>query len=179
MSSHMLESYSESIGLPATTPLTQFAIAIGSVSITALILAFIIANGCGDRFATAAASALPLLYAIGAYSFVATASNLVPPTPAHRDFVTSMLQGIFSGITLTAILVFLLQWRAKCPIPRIIYGLGAGIFGWAIIYLYSTYSSNYLDYTFPITTLTTLNIGLIVIISAAIAAFLFTQIHQL
>ena len=77
MSSHTLDL---SNGLPPATPLTQFAIAIGSLSIPALIIAFIIANGCGDEFVTAAASALPLLYAIGAYSFVATASNLVPST---------------------------------------------------------------------------------------------------
>ena len=102
--------------------------------------------------------------------------NLVPsPFCPTFDFVTSMRHGIFSGITLTAILVFLLQWRAKCPIPRIIYGFGAGIFGWAIIYLYSTYSANILDDTFPITDPTTLNIGLTVIIIAAIAAFLFTD----
>jgi hypothetical protein len=163
-------------GLPATAPLTQFAIAIGSLSITALVLAFIIANGCGDRFATAAASTLPLLYAIGAYSFVATARNLVPLVlnpPPTSDFVNSMLRGIFSGITLTVVLVFFLQWRAKCPIPCILYGLGAGIFGWAIIYLYSTYSANYLDFTSQITSLTTLNTGLAVIITAAVAAFLF------
>ena len=61
---------------PATTPFTQFAIAIGSVSITALILTFIIANGYGDAFVTAAASAIPLLYAIATYARVATPSSL-------------------------------------------------------------------------------------------------------
>ena len=64
---------------PNAPPLIQFAVAVGFLSITALILSFIIANGCGDAFATAAASALPLLYAIGTYSFVATAHNLTQP----------------------------------------------------------------------------------------------------
>ena len=48
--------------LPSGTPLIPFAIAIGSVSIPALIIAFIIANSCGDRFVTVAASGFPLLY---------------------------------------------------------------------------------------------------------------------
>ena len=43
-------------------PLTQFAYAIGFVSITALLLTFVIANGAGDTFVVAAASAPTLLY---------------------------------------------------------------------------------------------------------------------
>ena len=124
---------------PPTTPLTQFAVAIGSVSITALLLTFVIANGAGDVFVTAVASAILLLYAIATCTYVSTATGLTNA----GDFVTSMLQGIFYGIALTAVLVFLLKSQAKCPIPRIIYGLASGIFGWAVIYLYSTYSANY------------------------------------
>ena len=134
-----------------------------------------IANGAGDAFVVAAASAPTLLYPIATYTYVATASNLTSsPTP---DFVTSILQGIFSGIALTAILGFFLRCKAQCPIPKIIYGLASGTFGWAIIYLYSTYSADILSN--PIspatTTLATLNIGLSVIISVAVIAVLYVQ----
>ena len=156
-------------------PLTQFAFAIGFVSITALLLTFVIANGAGDAFVVAAASAPTLLYPIGTYTYVANASNLTGGIPP--DFVTSILQGIFSGIALTAILGFFLRCKAQCPIPKIIYGLAAGTFGWAIIYLYSTYSADILSNPgFPATTTpATLNIGLSVIISVAVLAVLYVQ----
>ena len=89
-----------------------------------------------------------------------------------------MLRGIFTGIMLTAVLVFILSFQAKCPIPRIIYGLAAGVFGWAVIYLYSTYSANYLNINTSTTILpnaTTLNTGLNVIIGVAIVAILFVR----
>ena len=155
-------------------PLIQFAYAVGFVSITALLLTFVIANGAGDAFIVAAASASPLLYPIATYTYVATANSLLIATTP--DFVTSILQGIFSGIALTAILGFFLRCKAQCPIPKIIYGLASGIFGWAVIYLYSTYSADILDFTSPtITTLATLNVGLSVIISVAVIAVLYVQ----
>ena len=159
--------------LPATAPLTQFAYAIGFVSITALVLTFVIANGAGDAYVSSVASAPTLLFAIATYTYVATASSLTGATTP--DFVTSILQGIFSGIAITAKLVFFLKCQATCPIPKIIYGLASGTFGWAIIYLYSTYSSDILDFTFPVTNSTTLNIGLSVIVSVAIIAVLYVQ----
>ena len=162
---------------PTTAPpLTQFAYAIGFVSITALLLTFVIANGAGDAFVVAAASAPTLLYPIAIYTYVATATNLTGATTP--DFVTSILQGIFSGIALTAILGFFLRCKAQCPTPKIIYGLASGTFGWAIIYLYSTYSADILSHPnllSAITTLATLNIGLSVIISVAVLAVLYVQ----
>ena len=158
---------------PATIPLLiQFAYAIGFVSITALLLTFVIANGAGDSAVTIVASASPLLYAIATCTYVATANNLAV---TNGDFVTSMLQGIFTGIALTAVLAFVLRCRAKCPIPKIIYGLAAGTFGWAVIYLYSTYSADILTFIIPNVDSTTLNIGLSVIISAAVVAVLYVQ----
>ena len=156
-------------------PLIQFAYAIGFVSITALLLTFVIANGAGDAFVVAAASAPTLLYPIATYTYVATAHSLL--TATTPDFVTSILQGIFSGIALTAILGFFLRGKAQCPIPKIIYGLASGAFGWAIIYLYSTYSADILsNLILPATTTpATLNIGLSVIISVAVLAVLYVQ----
>ena len=156
---------------PATIPfLTQFAYAIGFVSITALLLTFVIANGAGDAFIVPAASAITVLYAIGAYTFVASASNLL----GSGDFVNSILQGIFSGIAITAALS-LLNFRIKSTLPKIIYGLASGTFGWAIIYLYSTYSSDVLNFFFPATNIAIRNIGLRVIISVAVIAVLYVQ----
>ena len=61
----------------SSSPLIQFAYAIGFVSITALLLTFVIANGAGDAFVVAAASAPTLLYPIAIYTYIATASNLI------------------------------------------------------------------------------------------------------
>ena len=134
-----------------------------------------IANGAGDAFVVAAASAPTLLYRYRNLHLCCDCINLI--TATTPDFVTSMLQGIFSGIALTAILGFFLRCKAQCPIPKIIYGLASGIFGWAIIYLYSTYSADILSSSSlpSTTTLATLNIGLSVIISVAVIAVLYVQ----
>ena len=158
-----------------SVPLIQFVTAIGLLSIPALILTFFIADGRGDVFVTAVASAIPLLYAIARYALVATAGNLIPPTVA--DPTVAIRRGIFHAIALASALAFFLRCRAKCPIPRIFYGLAAGIFGWAVIYLYSTYSSNYLDAEFAtrVADLATLNIGLTIIFTAAIIALFLVK----